>query len=187
MRLTVYTDYALRLLMYLRQNDGLATIAEVADSYGISKNHLMKVAHQLGVAGYVDTVRGPAAGCGWPNRSKRSISVTSCDTLSPTWRSCPALLLTVRLARSFQAARCAARFRGRATRSFRRSTGTPWRILSVRAHHSGDCWRSSQMAERCDNGMPSERSHIAGAGSDTRKTEPQQHRDRIGAASSYVA
>ena len=59
MRLTVYTDYALRLLMYLAVKDGgLATIAEVAKSYGISKNHLMKVAHQLGQAGYVGTVRG---------------------------------------------------------------------------------------------------------------------------------
>ena len=48
MRLTVYTDYALRLLMYLAlKDDGLATIAEVAGSYDISKNHLMKVAHQL--------------------------------------------------------------------------------------------------------------------------------------------
>ena len=63
MRLTVYTDYALRLLMYLAvKDDGLATIAEVAESYGISKNHLMKVAHQLGVAGYVDTVRGRGGG-----------------------------------------------------------------------------------------------------------------------------
>jgi len=62
-RLTVYTDYALRLLMYLAvKDDGLATIAEVAKSYGISKNHLMKVAHQLGVAGYVCTVRGRGGG-----------------------------------------------------------------------------------------------------------------------------
>lgn len=63
LRLTVYTDYALRLLMYLAvKDDGLATIAEVAESYGISKNHLMKVAHQLGVAGFVGTVRGRAGG-----------------------------------------------------------------------------------------------------------------------------
>lgn len=63
MRLTVYTDFSLRLLMYLAlKDDGLATIAEVADSYGISKNHLMKVAHQLGVAGYVVTVRGRSGG-----------------------------------------------------------------------------------------------------------------------------
>lgn len=63
MRLTIYTDYALRLLMYLAvKGNELATIAEIADSYGISKAHLMKVAHQLGVAGYVETVRGRRGG-----------------------------------------------------------------------------------------------------------------------------
>src|SRR5205823_10909867 len=62
-RLTVYTDYALRLLMYLALKDeGLATITEVAESYGISRNHLMKVAHELGTAGYVETVRGRGGG-----------------------------------------------------------------------------------------------------------------------------
>ena len=63
MRLTVYTDYALRVLMYLAlKEDELATIAEISVSYGISRNHLMKVAHQLGVAGYVETVRGRGGG-----------------------------------------------------------------------------------------------------------------------------
>lgn len=63
MRLTVYTDYALRLLMYLAvKNDELATIAGVAECYGISKNHLMKITYQLGVAGYVETVRGTHGG-----------------------------------------------------------------------------------------------------------------------------
>ncbi|HEX5507546.1 MAG TPA: Rrf2 family transcriptional regulator [Pseudolabrys sp.] len=63
MRLTVYTDYALRLLMYLAlKEDGLATIAEVAKSYRISRNHLMKVAYELGLAGYVETVRGRGGG-----------------------------------------------------------------------------------------------------------------------------
>jgi len=63
MRLTVYTDYALRLLMYLAlKEDGSATISEVAQAYGISKSHLMKVAHQLGVAGYIGTVRGKGGG-----------------------------------------------------------------------------------------------------------------------------
>jgi Rrf2 family nitric oxide-sensitive transcriptional repressor len=62
-RLTVYTDYALRLLMYLALKDsGLVTIAEVAESYGISRNHLMKVAYELGAAGYVETVRGRGGG-----------------------------------------------------------------------------------------------------------------------------
>ncbi len=63
MRLTVYSDYALRVLMYLAiKDDRLATIAEIADSYAISKSHLMKVVHQLGVAGYVETVRGRQGG-----------------------------------------------------------------------------------------------------------------------------
>jgi Rrf2 family nitric oxide-sensitive transcriptional repressor len=49
--------------MYLGvKDDGLATIGEVAENYGISKNHVMKVAHQLGVSGFVGTVRGRAGG-----------------------------------------------------------------------------------------------------------------------------
>jgi Rrf2 family transcriptional regulator, nitric oxide-sensitive transcriptional repressor len=49
----------MRLLMYLAlKDDGLATIAKVAKSYGISRNHLMKVAYELGAAGLVETVRG---------------------------------------------------------------------------------------------------------------------------------
>ncbi len=63
MRLTVYTDYALRLLMYLAlKDDAVATISEVALSYGISRNHLMKVAYELGAAGYIETIRGRGGG-----------------------------------------------------------------------------------------------------------------------------
>src|SRR5665213_684612 len=63
MRLTFYTDYSLRLLMYsaLKGND-LVTIKEVSDVYGISKNHLMKVAFKLGRAGFLETVRGRNGG-----------------------------------------------------------------------------------------------------------------------------
>ncbi|MGD9730506.1 MAG: Rrf2 family transcriptional regulator [Parvularculaceae bacterium] len=63
MRLTVYSDYALRVLMYLAINrEKLSTIQEIADHYGISKNHLMKVTYELGLAGYIDTVRGRGGG-----------------------------------------------------------------------------------------------------------------------------
>jgi len=63
MRLTLYSDYALRVLMYLAVRENrLATIDEIARSYSISRNHLMKVVHQLGVAGYVETVRGRGGG-----------------------------------------------------------------------------------------------------------------------------
>ena len=63
MRLTVYSDYALRLLMYLAvRTDRLATIPEVAKAYDISANHLMKVVMKLGQAGYIDTVRGRSGG-----------------------------------------------------------------------------------------------------------------------------
>ncbi len=63
MRLTSYTDYALRTLIFLGMNrDRLVTIQDIADLHGISKNHLMKVVHQLGVNGIVDTVRGRNGG-----------------------------------------------------------------------------------------------------------------------------
>ena len=63
MRLTFSTDYALRLLMLVGlEIDRLVTIEEVADRFGISKNHLMKVAYQLAQAGYLETVRGRNGG-----------------------------------------------------------------------------------------------------------------------------
>ncbi len=63
MRLTVQTDYALRMLMHLSCHSGaLVTIHEIAERYGISKNHLMKVAHSLRRAGFVETTRGRGGG-----------------------------------------------------------------------------------------------------------------------------
>jgi len=63
MRLTTMTDYALRLLMYVAQQpERLCTIAEVAQAYDISEAHLMKVTHQLGLQGWIETVRGKGGG-----------------------------------------------------------------------------------------------------------------------------
>jgi Rrf2 family nitric oxide-sensitive transcriptional repressor len=63
MRLTTMTDYALRLLMHVaQQRDRLCTIAEVAQVYGISEAHLMKITHQLGLGGWIETVRGKGGG-----------------------------------------------------------------------------------------------------------------------------
>ena len=63
MRLTHFTDLSLRLLMFLAvKPNGLATIQEVAGRYGISRNHLMKVAQQLVKEGFVESVRGRGGG-----------------------------------------------------------------------------------------------------------------------------
>lgn len=63
MRLTRYTDYAMRVLLYLgAQPEKVCSISEIARAYGISQNHLMKVAHDLGKAGYIEGVRGRFGG-----------------------------------------------------------------------------------------------------------------------------
>lgn len=63
MRLTNYTDYTLRMLIYLAlKSEGLATIAEISAHYGIAETHLMKVAHELGIAGDIKTIRGKGGG-----------------------------------------------------------------------------------------------------------------------------
>jgi len=62
-KLTSYSDYALRVLIYLSvQDDRLATIKEISEQYEISKNHLTKLVHDLAQQGFVETVRGKNGG-----------------------------------------------------------------------------------------------------------------------------
>ena len=65
MRLTNYSDYALRSLIYLAirpEPRSLANISDIANSYDISKSHLTKIIHQLGQLGYIESVRGKNGG-----------------------------------------------------------------------------------------------------------------------------
>lgn len=64
MKLTNYTDYALRVLIYLalKNKDEKSTITEITDAYQISRNHLTKVIHQLGQIGVITTTRGRGGG-----------------------------------------------------------------------------------------------------------------------------
>jgi Rrf2 family transcriptional regulator, nitric oxide-sensitive transcriptional repressor len=74
MRLTDYTDYALRVMLFLAvRPNGLSTIQDISDAYGISKNHLMKVVQQLGELGWIDTVRGRHGGL---RLNERSLGLT---------------------------------------------------------------------------------------------------------------
>ena len=64
MRLTRYTDYAMRVLLYVgaQEEERLSPISEIARAYDISQNHLMKVANDLVNAGYLESVRGRFGG-----------------------------------------------------------------------------------------------------------------------------
>ncbi len=63
MRLSIATDYAMRLLMYVGEHEGrLCTIAEVARAYDISEAHLMKVTHELARLEVLETQRGRGGG-----------------------------------------------------------------------------------------------------------------------------
>ena len=61
--MTLHTDYALRMLIYVAtRRDGACTVNDVAEAYGLSRNHLLKVAQTLRDLGLVETTRGRAGG-----------------------------------------------------------------------------------------------------------------------------
>lgn len=63
MRLTLYSDFSLRVLIYLAvKEDNKCTINEVSEKYGISKNHLRKVVHNLSKISYIKSIRGRSGG-----------------------------------------------------------------------------------------------------------------------------
>ena len=63
MQLTIFTDYGLRSLMYLAsQPDKLCSVREIAEHYGISRNHLVKVVHRLAQLGYITSSKGRGGG-----------------------------------------------------------------------------------------------------------------------------
>jgi len=75
MQLTMHTDYALRVLIYLtQQREDLATISEISDFYKISRNHLVKVVHHLAGYGFIHTMRGKHGGMKLA-REPRQISI----------------------------------------------------------------------------------------------------------------
>ena len=117
MKLTTFSDYSLRVLMYLALNrERLATIPEIAAAYDISENHLMKVVHQLARSGVIESVRSKGGGVrlaqapedirlgGIVRASEGSAPIVEC--LSDEVSSCriaPACRLTAVLSRAFDA------------------------------------------------------------------------------------
>jgi Rrf2 family transcriptional regulator, nitric oxide-sensitive transcriptional repressor len=89
MHLTRFTDYSLRVLIYLGQhNENRVTIQQISDAYGISKNHLMKVVSNLTRLQFVAAQRGPGGGIQL-NRLPKDIVLN--DVVSHTEKSMQAL------------------------------------------------------------------------------------------------
>lgn len=62
MQLTQFTDYSLRALIYIALKKKSCTIGEISRVYGISRNHLLKIIHNLSKLGYIKTTRGKNGG-----------------------------------------------------------------------------------------------------------------------------
>ena len=81
MHLSLQTDYGLRVLMLLASTDRQMSVDEIARSYGISRNHLAKVAQRLQSSGYVETSRGRGGG----------LRLAFFECMSPQRNMCPAI------------------------------------------------------------------------------------------------
>ena len=78
MRLSEYTDYTLRVLMYCaRHRERLVTINELAEQHGLSKGHLMKVVNDLARQGLIETTRGRGGGLRLSNEPGTCLLYTS--------------------------------------------------------------------------------------------------------------
>jgi Rrf2 family transcriptional regulator, nitric oxide-sensitive transcriptional repressor len=63
MQLTRHSDYSLRVLIYLAlHQEKLSNISEIASTFNVSRNHLVKVVHELAKLGYIHTTRGHGGG-----------------------------------------------------------------------------------------------------------------------------
>ena len=97
MQLTRYTDYSLRVLIFLSLQKGkqLITISDISEHFDIPRNHLVKVVHQLGILGYINTTRGKHGGMclastaeqikiGYVIRQmEKTLDVVHCDSPTP--------------------------------------------------------------------------------------------------------
>lgn len=87
MRLTDFTDYSLRVLMYTAvRSDELVTIAEISEALGIARGHLVKIVHALGRAGYLSTTRGRTGGLRLGRPASRITVGDVVRTMEPDFR-----------------------------------------------------------------------------------------------------
>lgn len=106
MRVTFFTDYCLRVLIYVGLKEGeFCTISEIAERYAISRNHVMKVVYELGRLGYIETARGKGGGMrlGRPaaqinlgeliRRTEKDFSLVECFSTGEECRLTPSCVL----------------------------------------------------------------------------------------------
>lgn len=116
MRLTLHADYSLRVLMYAGlKGDDLSTIAEISERFDISRSHVMKVVHELGQLGYLETVQGKNGGFRLSRRpsqinigavvrdAEQELGVIGCLQQNNYCRIQPACILRHALAEAMQA------------------------------------------------------------------------------------